>query len=420
MNAAADLPSPKPPRVERLNPLPLLLGAALVGGTLIVSAFVLSRRTPQTAAPPNEAPRPESAVPDFLSRPPAEAPPPDFPSDEAIRADLEARLRDQLGYQGLGDEPEAGFEPSAASYSTAAPAPDPARESYSRALRAPVLIPVPTPSGALAAAGSGVPPPPVPSLLEELGIPREPGVPVPPGVGSLLAALPGLAGSAPPGTAAPGAPQPTSGASEDPPISALSPRFDLSRGLRAGALLPAQLITAIDSSVPGDVLAQIERDVYSEDQSRVVIPRGSRLLGRVEAQGAVGTSRLLVAWTRLLLPDGRSLTFPGLPSHQTNGGAGLPGKVQSHAMRAFGNAILLSLVATGLQLSQPQESAGFGIAASPRQIVAAEIGQELARVATELLRRDLNRAPTIRLAAGLRFLVFLRSDLSFSPSLDED
>ena len=429
MSDAAELPVPKPPRVERLNPLPLVLGAAILGGTLIVSALVISHRSAKgPASSTNTEPPAETSVPGFLSNPPAPEPPP--LTEEQVRAALEARI----GEPDFASDP-SGFSTSEeyadvpASQAPASPPVDPSREMFGRALRAPVLVAVPNPQPVHAAGAAPAPR----SLLDELGIPRDPqgpGVPEPPGIGSMLAALrPTLGLAESPAGATQPQPRPQAAAGHPTPADNLhtqeegsavavrfSPPFDLSRGLRAGALIPAQLITAVDSTIPGDVLAQVERDVYSEDQRNLLIPRGTRLLGRADSQTAVGQNRLLVAWTRLLLPDGRSLEFPGLPSHGTTGEAGLPGRVKTHAARAFGNAILLSLVAAGLQLSQPQDSTAFGPSLSPQQITAAAIGQELAQVATEILRRDLRRAPTLRLAAGSRFLVFLNADLAFQPA----
>jgi len=183
--------------------------------------------------------------------------------------------------------------------------------------------------------------------------------------------------------------------------------------VEAGTVLPAALVTAVDSDVAGPLVAQVTQDVFDRDQRQVVIPRGSRLLGSYDSQVALGESRLLVAWNRVVFPDGSGLSFPGLPAATRAGEAGLPGSVDNHLARAFGSAVLLSVLGAGAQLSQPQESAAFGTAASTRQVAAAAVGQELSSVAIELLRRQLSVPPTIRIAAGTRFYVFLRGDVRF-------
>jgi hypothetical protein len=179
----------------------------------------------------------------------------------------------------------------------------------------------------------------------------------------------------------------------------------------AGTVIPAALVTAVDSDVAGPVVAQVTRDVFDRDQRQVVIPRGSRLIGAYDSRVALGESRLLVAWGRVIFPDGSGLSLPGLPAATRAGEAGLPGAVDNHLARVFGSAILLSIVSAGAQLSQPQESALFGAAASTRQVAAAAVGQELSTVAVEMLRRQLSVPPTVRIAAGTSFYVLLRADL---------
>jgi type IV secretion system protein VirB10 len=190
----------------------------------------------------------------------------------------------------------------------------------------------------------------------------------------------------------------------DPPLS--------STQLDAGSLIPAVLVTGINSDLPGDLVAQVSRDVFdSRAQRRVLIPRGSRLLGRYQNQVAAGQNRLLVAWDRLIFPDGASLRFPGLPGISLSGEAGLPGSIDNHLRSVFGSAVLLSLLGAGVQLSQPQQSATLGQAVSPAQVSAAALGQELSTVATEILRRRIAIAPTLRIPSGTEFEVLVHADL---------
>jgi type IV secretion system protein VirB10 len=174
------------------------------------------------------------------------------------------------------------------------------------------------------------------------------------------------------------------------------------------------LITGINSDLAGDILAQVSRDVYSSDQRALVIPKGSRLIGRYDDQIALGQNRLVVAWTRLLLPDGRSVSFPGLPTQDTRGASGIRDRVDNHYRRTFGNAILLSAVGAGLQLSQPRQGNVFA-GPSTGQVAAASVGQELSSVATEAIRRNMNLKPTVQIRPGTPFVVFLNGDLELEP-----
>jgi type IV secretory pathway VirB10-like protein len=184
--------------------------------------------------------------------------------------------------------------------------------------------------------------------------------------------------------------------------------------LAAGTLIPALLETEINSDLPGSLLAQVSRDVYDLHQRSVVVPRGTRLLGAYQNQVAVGQRRLLVAWTRLTFPDGSGFDLPGLPATDPSGAAGLTARVQNHLLRVFGDALLLSLLSAGADLSQPQNR-NLSLAPSAGSVASAAVGQELANVGVQLLRRDLSIQPTLRLAAGTPFLVFVNGDLPLAP-----
>jgi type IV secretion system protein VirB10 len=183
--------------------------------------------------------------------------------------------------------------------------------------------------------------------------------------------------------------------------------------IRAGTVIPGVLLTAITSDLPGECLGQVSRDVYDSKAQRILlIPKGSKLMCRYDDQVAAGQGRLLVAWTRLILPDGRSMTLPGLALKDRQGQAGAVGNVDNHMGRVFGRALLLSAISAGAQLSQPRQTSIFA-APSAGQIAAGAVGQELSNVALEILRRGMDEPPTITIPQGAPFNVFLNGDLVF-------
>lgn len=186
--------------------------------------------------------------------------------------------------------------------------------------------------------------------------------------------------------------------------------------IQAGTVIPAVLVTGINSDLPGQVLAQVSRDVYDSRSLRaLLIPKGAKLLGKYTDQVGIGQNRLLVAWSRVLLPDGRSITLPGLETKDRTGAGGLHDQVDRHGRQAFGTAALLSLIGAGVQLSQPNGGYGaLGSYPTPGQVAAGAVGQQLADVATQMLRRDLNVQPTIRIRQGMPFNVFIATDLVFA------
>jgi type IV secretion system protein VirB10 len=182
--------------------------------------------------------------------------------------------------------------------------------------------------------------------------------------------------------------------------------------VRAGAVIPGLLLTGINSDLPGEILGQTSRDVFdSRTQQILLIPRGSRLIGSYDNRSA-NTGRLIVAWTRLILPDGRSLTLPHLAATDEHGQAGLHDEVNHHYGRVYGAALLTSVISAGVQLSQPQQSALYA-APSSRQVTAGALGQNLGDVALESAKRGLDTPPTITIRPGQPFEVFLAGDIRF-------
>lgn len=166
-----------------------------------------------------------------------------------------------------------------------------------------------------------------------------------------------------------------------------------------GTLIAAVLETAINTDVPGYVRALVSRDVRSFDGSQVLIPRSSRLIGQYKSGLAAGQTRAYVIWTRLIRPDGVSVTLDS-PGVDFSGQAGLPGKVNSHFMKRFGSALLLSVVG-GLS----------AIGTGGASIIAGGGGQSAASVAAG---HDGAISPTIRVAQGEPIRIFTARDLDFS------
>ena len=182
--------------------------------------------------------------------------------------------------------------------------------------------------------------------------------------------------------------------------------------LWAGTLIPGLLITGLNSDLPGEVVGQMSRDVYdSRTQQILLLPKGSRLIGTYDNR-SVRTGRIIVGWTRLLLPDGRSLTLPRLIATDERGQAGLHDQVDEHYAKIYGAAVMTSAITAGIQLSQPQQAALYA-APTPGQVAAGALGQNIGDVSLETARRGLDIPPTIVIRPGQPFNVFLAGDIAF-------
>ena len=173
-----------------------------------------------------------------------------------------------------------------------------------------------------------------------------------------------------------------------------------------GTIIAAVLETAIDSDLPGLVRAVVSRDVRGFDGSKVLIPRGSRLVGQYSSGVALNQSRAFVIWTRVLRSDGVSVQLVSAGTDPL-GTAGLGGKVDTHFLRRFGAATLLSVITGGLEYLA-------NTARSGSQVLVGNVSQanQLASIA---LQRQIDIAPTIRVAQGTPVRVFVARDLDFGP-----
>jgi type IV secretion system protein VirB10 len=181
--------------------------------------------------------------------------------------------------------------------------------------------------------------------------------------------------------------------------------------LTAGTVLPAALITEINSDLPGTVVAQVSHDVYdSQTGEHVLIPRGTKLIGRYDSHLSVGQRRLLVTWARLVFPDGRELGLPDVAAIDAHGAAGLSDVTDNHVLRVFGTALLMSVIGAGAQLSQPTSGNAL-TSPTAGQVAAGALGQQMSGTGLDLVRRTADIPPTITARAGLAFDLILTHDL---------
>ena len=180
----------------------------------------------------------------------------------------------------------------------------------------------------------------------------------------------------------------------------------------ASSVIPAALITGIDSELQGLLSAQVREDVYDSKTGRyLLIPKGSRLVGLYKNDVAYGQTRVLVAWQRLIFPDTTSIDLLNMSGADVEGGAGVAGTVDNHYGKIFGAAILTSVLAAGLQLAQPPQSQSVLQVPSAGQTVSQAVGTQIAQTGTEIVRKDLNIPPTLHIPKGYPFLVVVDRDI---------
>lgn len=174
----------------------------------------------------------------------------------------------------------------------------------------------------------------------------------------------------------------------------------LANTVQQGALIPAVLETALDSTRPGHVRALVSRDVRGFDGTRVLIPRGSRLFGEYRADLSPGQNRAFVRWTRLVRPDGVSIDLDSLAADAL-GRAGVQGRVNSHFFERFSSALLQTTMSVGVAL------AGRGVSDSALIVALPGATQSLTTPTSGQVQ------PTLTVGAGVSVTVFVARDLTF-------
>jgi type IV secretion system protein VirB10 len=189
--------------------------------------------------------------------------------------------------------------------------------------------------------------------------------------------------------------------------------------LHAGSVIPAVLLTGINANLPGTIVAQVRNDVFDSVAGRyLLIPRGTRLVGTYDNRIVQGQRRVLVAWTRLLYPDGSSVDLLGMPGTDEAGYAGFGANVNEHLNKVFTSALLLSIIGARAQLSQPQQSSSLYAAPSVGQTIAGAFGQQIGNTSIDT-QRQLEIPPTLEVPPGYLFNVLVDRDIVLTAPYGE-
>jgi type IV secretory pathway VirB10-like protein len=175
--------------------------------------------------------------------------------------------------------------------------------------------------------------------------------------------------------------------------------------LHAGSVIPAALITGIRSDQPGLVTAQVTENVYdSLTGRRLLIPQGARLLGDYQSDVGFGQRRVLLAWNRLLLPDGRSLVLERQPAVDPSGYAGIEDRVDHH----WGGVLRAALVSTLLGIGGEAGSGG-----DSELVRALRRGSQdsIGRAGEQIVSRELDVRPTLTVRPGYPVRVLVTRDI---------
>ena len=195
--------------------------------------------------------------------------------------------------------------------------------------------------------------------------------------------------------------------------------FDVSSEIKAGTVIPITMVTGIQSDLPGDIVAQVICDVYdSITGETLLIPAGSKAVGMYDSSVAFGQTRVLLAWDRIIRPDGVSLNLRGMKGVDLSGASGMQDKVDNHIDELVGSigastVFEMTVDAVTAWMSSIDFLSGLVRFSDDKERDPA------AEVASAYFGKVLNRQPTIRIRAGMRGNILVSKDMILPPYIEE-
>ncbi|TCA32915.1 conjugal transfer protein TrbI [Rhizobium leguminosarum bv. viciae] len=184
--------------------------------------------------------------------------------------------------------------------------------------------------------------------------------------------------------------------------------------LKRGSVVPATLITGINSDLPGRITAQVSQNVYdSATGHRLLIPQGTKLFGRYDSKVSFGQSRVLVVWSDIIFPNGSTLQIGGMAGTDAEGYGGFRDKVNNHYLKTFGSAVMIALIGTGIDMAVP-ESSTLATQDTASDAARRNFAETFGRVADRTIQRNMDVQPTLQIRPGYKFNVLVDQDIVFA------
>lgn len=187
-----------------------------------------------------------------------------------------------------------------------------------------------------------------------------------------------------------------------------------------GSIIPAVILSKINSDLPGDIIAQTTQDIYDGVKgNHLIIPKGSKIYGVYNNDINTGQGKIMVAFQRIVLPGGRSISLPGMPGMDSVGQSGIAGDVDNHFLRLYGGSALVAAVGAivdsysrnnmNVASEDGQTTPGYG------QQVTSASGRVLVDISRNILQRNNSIRPTITVDQGEKFNILVKKDIEVSP-----
>jgi type IV secretion system protein VirB10 len=175
--------------------------------------------------------------------------------------------------------------------------------------------------------------------------------------------------------------------------------------IQAGTVIPAALITGIESDLPGQITAQVTENVYDSPTGQyLLIPQGARLIGEYNSEVAYAQTRVQLIWTRLIMPDGASIVLDNQPGADTQGYSGLQDGVNNHWGALFEAALFSTFLSVGAEAGTSNQENNL------IQAIRSGASDSFNQAGQQLVERELNIQPTLTIRPGFPVRVIVTRD----------
>lgn len=201
-------------------------------------------------------------------------------------------------------------------------------------------------------------------------------------------------------------------------------RWDLGTSVRipekysilTGTVIHATTLSGINTDIAGKITAQVSQNVYDTATGKhLMIPQGTRILGSYGSNVIYGQERVLVGWERLIFPDGKSIDIGNMEGSDQSGYSGFKDEVNNHYLRLFGSSFMLSVISAGVAWSADRTSNNNDSTSFSNEL-ASSSGSQLGNTSSELIRKNMNIAPTLTVRTGYRLNVIITKDIVFNKA----
>ncbi len=175
--------------------------------------------------------------------------------------------------------------------------------------------------------------------------------------------------------------------------------------LHTGKLIPSVLLTELNSDIQGQMIAYVRENVYSN--KALIIPQGTKIYGVYDSKVEFAQERLLVIWTRLIFPNGKTLDLEGMAGVDLRGAAGLSDKTNFHTLQLFKGVLLSASFGwiTG-SLEKENTTNNNGITKASEQV--NQFGEKVSE-------KYLSKNPTIKIRSATKFNIMINKDIQLPP-----